>query len=403
MMFDHHGPRLKLSGRPWFPKRTVRLRLTLLYGGVFAASGGGLVAIAYLLVDNRLHSQRFVTGRRFPSNGALPGLGVVNAPRSTKAGLGVQQSADLHQFLVQSLIALGVMAVVSVLLGWLLAGRALSPLRTMTATTRRISERNLHERLGATGPSDELKDLGDTIDGLLGRLESAFGSQRQFVANASHELRTPLALQQMMLQVALADPELTLGSLRSTCQEVLEAGKQQERLIEALLILARGQRGIDEPVPVDIAETIKQALRTAQHAINGKGVDLRQTIEPATIQGDCQLVQIMIANLVENAVRYNSDDGFVQVSLAHKHGRPVLTISNSGPLIAAEQITRLLQPFQRLQGDRSGVHDGLGLGLSIVGAIASAHHAELVARPRSGGGLEVQVRFRNPSELADRS
>jgi signal transduction histidine kinase len=220
------------------PRRTVRLRLTLLYGLMLLASGAALLAITYGLVDSRLSGNLVSHG---PGLGRTTGSGQVTAPPSFADSRRAQQAADLHLLLIQSGIALAIMAAAALVLGWLTAGRALRPLRVITATTRRISDRNLHERLALTGPRDEVTDLADTIDGLLARLDAAFDSQRRFVANASHELRTPLMLTQTLLQVALADPALTLVTLRAACQEVLAGCKEQDRLIGALLTLARSQ------------------------------------------------------------------------------------------------------------------------------------------------------------------
>jgi signal transduction histidine kinase len=376
--------------RDFATKRTVRLRLTCLYGAVFVLSGAALVAISYLLIKHRFQNFRATTGGPIgPSRLGAPTL----APsHSVSDGLRAQQNSDLHQFLLQSLIALAVMAVVSVLLGWLVAGRVLHPIRTMTARARRISERNLHERLDLAGPDDELKHLGDTIDGLLARLEAAFDSQRNFVANASHELRTPLMLEQTMLQVALADPHLTLDSLRATCQDVLAAGKDQERLIQALLTLARSQRGIDEHQAVDLAKITEQELDLRRPAISASNLDTNVFLNPAPVAGDEQLIRVLVSNVVENAIHHNQPGGAIDVEVGNHQGGSRLTISNTGRPVAAEETDRLLQPFQRLDGDRS-CHDGLGLGLSIVAAVATAHDATLALAARPGGGLSITLAF----------
>jgi signal transduction histidine kinase len=370
------------------PQRTVRLRLTAIYGTGFVVSGLVLVAIIYALLEYRLSHLRV-------SQGAVRGIGVVTAAGTGRGGAAAQQGAYLHQFLVQAGIALAVTAVFSVAIGWLGAGRALRPLRTMIRATRRISERNLHERLALAGPGDELKDLGDTIDGLLGRLDEAFGSQRRFVANASHELRTPLMLSQTLLQVALADPDLTLGSLRGTCQEVLLACKEQERLIQALLTLARSQRGLDHSEPVDLAEVTANVLGAREAEAAAAGLHIDADLHRAVIDGDPRLTEILIGNLLENAIRHNVSGGTlcVTVSASGGDGHVTLAVSNTGPDIPPGQIGRLLQPFQRLDGDRGQAHEGLGLGLSIIAAIAAAHNASLSVRPRPAGGLSAEVRF----------
>jgi len=388
----------QLVFRPHLPRRTVRLRLTLLYGCLFLLSGAGLLAVTYLLVHNALAGPIHAPGGSLPRNA---GGGIVHAPADSS--LLAQQAADLHQFLVQSAIALAIMAVVSIGLGWLVAGRVLKPLRVMTATTRRISERSLHERLAVGGPDDELKDLSDTIDELLARLEAAFDSQRRFVANASHELRTPLMLTQTMLQVALAGPDLTLDSLRSTCQDVIAVGKDQAQLIDALLILARSQRGLDHRDPVDLAAVVVGALDSAEATAASAGLTVSTTIQPALVAGDERLVRTLVTNLVSNAILYNRPRGNIQILAATQAGRPLLRVTNTGPPVPGDQIDRLLQPFQRLNDQRGTDRDSLGLGLSIVAAIAAAHGATLSLHPQPAGGLTVDVAFPHPLAPASRT
>jgi signal transduction histidine kinase len=267
-----------------------------------------------------------------------------------------------------------------------MAGRILRPLRVMTATTRQISEDNLHHRLAIQGPDDELKDLGDTIDGLLARLEAAFEAQKRFVANASHELRTPLTLERAMLEVALADPGATAESLRATCEDVLEAGQHQERLIEALLTLARSQQGINQRAPVDLASIAAAALHRPAAELS-----ISTSLSPAPTAGDAKLIERLITNLLDNALHHNVPGGHVTVTTATTPGHAVFSISNTGPDIPQTEIHRLLQPFQRMTVDRTGERSGLGL--SIVAAIAKAHNAILDARPGTDGGLTVNVIF----------
>jgi signal transduction histidine kinase len=251
------------------------------------------------------------------------------------------------------------------------------------------------------GPDDELKGLSDTIDELLARLEAAFDSQRRFVANASHELRTPLMLTQTMLQVALADPDLTLDSLRSTCQDVIAAGKDQAQLIDALLILARSQRGLDHRDPVDLAAVVADALDSAEATATSAGLTVDTTIQPALVAGDERLVRTLVTNLVNNAIRYNRPRGNIQILTTTQAGRPLLRVTNTGPPVPGDQIDRLLQPFQRLNDQRSTDRDSLGLGLSIVAAIAAAHGATLSLHPQPTGGMTVDVAF--PHSLAPTS
>jgi signal transduction histidine kinase len=379
-----------------FPRRTVRLRLTLLYVGLFLASAACLLMITYVLVARQLPRSTLHTFTLPDSPATAPGSGCMGpGPGAACMNYLVQQNislraSTLNALLVWSGIALGVMAVASVGLGWLMAGRVLSPLRVITAAARRVSARNLHERIAMTGPDDELKELGDTFDELLGRLEASFRAQRQFVANASHELRTPLARQRTLLEVALRDEQATVASLRSACERALAAGEQHERLIAAMLTLARGERGLDRFDPFDLAEITEDAL-LAQGA---DGVTVSTELVPAPAAGDPDLAERLVANLLDNAVRYNEPGGQLRISTGIRDGRPFLAVSNTGQPVPADQLGRLFQPFQRVGSVRGATaKDGLGLGLAIVSAIAAAHGADLRARPREPGGLDVEIQF----------
>jgi signal transduction histidine kinase len=378
----------RLAGGPRLPRHTIRLRLTALYGGLFLLCGAGLLAITYLLVRNSIISYSF--SFRAPQGGAMAsGLSVAQA----QALVADQRTSELHQLLVYSGLALAIMAVVSAALGWVVTSRALRPLRTITAAARDISVTSLDRRLSLGGPRDELKELADTFDDLLGRLEASFAAQRQFAANASHELRTPLAWQRALVQVALADPDADAESLRAAHHKVLASGAQQERIIEALLALTRGQAGLNKREPVDLAALAGHVLHARRSEIQDRQLDLRTVLAPALASGDPQLAERMIANLADNALRHNAPGGHVEVVTGIRNSRATLSVTNTGPAVPAAAIGRLLQPFQRLGADRTGHGDGLGLGLSIVQAIAQAHDAALVLRPRPGGGLHVEVSF----------
>jgi signal transduction histidine kinase len=362
-------------------RRSARFRLTALYSCVFFPSGVALVFITYVAIVVA-QSPNFGTTR-------------VNIDH---------RSLDADEFLIASCILLVALVGASVLIGWLVAGRVLRPLRVMTAATQQISERNLHERLALAGPDDELKNLGDTIDSLLARLESAFDSQRRFIASASHELRTPLMLSQTLLQVALADPGITLDSLRAACQEAIDADKYQARLIDALLTLARSQRGLDRREPVDLTAVVNDALDAYQPSAAARGLQVDASLDKATVPGDARLVSRLVANLVDNAIRYNITGGRVAVKLAASTTRTTLTVTNTGAVVPPLQASRLLEPFQRAAPDRTGSPDGLGLGLSIVADIAKAHGADLELRPQPEGGLAVAVSFpawEGPVDRAD--
>ena len=386
---------------PHLRRRSARFRLTALYCCLFLPSGVALCVITYVLIivvqrpadTAHLVLTTSTHGGSITGGLAPHGASTSHTPGDTTVTLPGHIMLDPREFLVGSCIVLVAMIGASVLLGWLVAGRVLRPLRAMTATTRQISERNLHERLALPGPDDELKDLGDTIDGLLARLEAAFDSQRRFVANASHELRTPLMLSQTLLQVALADPGITLDSLRAACQEAVDAGKDQAQLIDALLTLARSQRGLDHQEPVDLAAVVNDALNAHEPSAAARGLQVDAALDDAKVPGDARLIYRLVFNLVDNAIRYNITGGRVEVKLAASTTEATLTVTNPGPLVPPDQVSRLLEPFQRAVPDRAASPSGFGLGLSIVAGIAEAHGASLEVRPRPEGGLTIAVSF----------
>jgi signal transduction histidine kinase len=404
-------PIAKAAARLWLPLRTLRFRLTALYSVLFLVTGAGLLAITYGLVDGSTAISLFAEGKdgteiavKAPSaqppsaHGARLSDGVSSArlsqlARQLDAQAAAQHARDLHQLLIQSGIALAVMAAVALGLGWLIAGRVLRPLRAMQSATRQITERNLHERLALPGRGDEVKDLADTIDGLLGRLETAFEAQRRFVASASHELRTPLTLNRALLEVALADPDADADDLRAACEELLAAGEQQERLIDALLTLASSERGLDRRDLFDLAAVTRRALALHCVAAEHCGLQLAVTFGHAAVRGDPDLTERMAANLIDNAIRYNLPGGRVEVRTETRYDHAVLIVANTGPPVPADQVERLFQPFQRLTVDRAGHPDGHGLGLSIVHAIAAAHDAKLETQLRPDGGLIIEAHF----------
>jgi signal transduction histidine kinase len=291
-----------------------------------------------------------------------------------------------------------VASIIAVVGGWVTAGRVLRPLRAIIATAQEISATSLHRRLGKAGADDEFTDLAETLDSVFERLEAAFASQRRFVANASHELRTPLAAERALLQVALADPDATADTLREACREVLALGVAQERLVDALLTLASSEQGVEQDEPVDLAAIAAAALRRRSAEAKVRGVQVGSALGPAVGAGDPRLAESLVANLVDNAVRYNIDGGWIEVSTATVRGAARLTVRNTGPVVPAAEVARLLQPFQRLEGQRIGRSEayghGHGLGLAIVQAIATAHGADLRVLSRPDGGLDVTVDFR---------
>ncbi len=304
-----------------------------------------------------------------------------------------QRTADSHQLLINSGIALAIVAVLALLTGWLVSGRMLRPIRTITRTARRISSTNLHERLALVGPEDELKELGDTLDELFTRLDAAFVAQRQFVANASHELRTPMTVERTLLQVALQNPKMTIAEWRSTASEVLASCEEQARLIEGLLTLASSESGLADSEPVDLAATVFATLAELQPEIEQRRIHMDVGTASAPLDGDPLLVERLVVNLLDNAIRHNSNDGQVKVVTGVEDGSAVLSVTNTGPPINPVDVERLFQPFQRIDPRRANYENGHGLGLSIVRAIVVAHHASIVAHALPDGGLSVSVTF----------
>ena len=299
---------------------------------------------------------------------------------------------------------LALTALGSAVLGWYIAGRVLRPLRSITSTARTISAGSLHQRLALTGPDDEFKALGDTLDDLLARLEGSFESQRRFVANASHELKTPLTVERTLLQVALADPDASAEKLRATCEEVLATGIEHEQLLESLLTLASSERGLERREPLDLSLIAGEAIAAAQPALERRGLELEAGLHLAQTSGDAALVERLAVNLIDNAVEHNVTGGRVEVTTAlTAAGDATLTVTNTGPVVPPGEVARLLEPFQRLAGVRAAEPNGHhGLGLSIVRAIAAAHDATLDVQPLPGGGLTVTVRFRASGDRRSR-
>jgi signal transduction histidine kinase len=471
-MMDAAHPRLAPPSWLRLPRRTARLRLTALYGGLFLLSGVALVATTYVLFERATEyraphlptvphtpaiqhlqlplppaklptplGQSVVIQRPHQLGQAYQELGQAQQELAhTPVGLtlavpselarirhqiakaqhqlaqgqhqlaeavhqlgqvgpvqAAQRAADSHQLLVNSGIALAIVAVLALLAGWLIAGRMLRPIRTITRKARRISSTSLHERLALDGPQDELKELGDTLDDLFGRLDAAFDAQRQFVANASHELRAPLTRQRALIQVALADPDANFSSLRAAHERVLASELQLEQMIDALLNLTRGQAGLERREHLDLAALASKALLARESEAQGRDLDVRATLTPAPTAGDPRLLERLIANLLDNAIRHNIPQGHVEITTGTRDQHAFLTVTNSGPTIPPEEVPRLLQPFQRLHGTRTNHAGGNGLGLAIVNAIAAAHRATLTTQPRPDGGLTVEVTFPSTS------
>jgi signal transduction histidine kinase len=384
------------SGQPWLPRRTIRLRLTVLYGVVSVLSAAALLAITITLAGGWPQATVHAPGQPGTGN-SQQALAQAQAQITHLLSMLRQANAlntlHTHKLLIAACAALAIMAGASVALGWVVAGRALRPLRAITSSTRQISEDDLHRRLAMPGPRDELTDVADTIDGLLARLEAAFQAQRNFVANAGHELRTPLTASRTMLEVALADPAASATALRSACQDVLAEQRHQERLIDALLTLARSQRGLDRPKPLDLGEITTDILRTREPDAASAEVTVTASIATAPVLGDDSLLRQLAGNLIDNAVRHNLPHGTLSIHVTSNGDHSTIKIANTGPVIPPGEIERLLLPFQRLTSRRPADDDGLGLGLPIVAAVISAHHGKLIVSPGDCGGLDIEASF----------
>ena len=423
-------PRPGLPRRLRLPRRTARLRLTVLYGAAFlACSAAVLAVVAYLLyghtTTNLPPSGQLKSSAFAVLHGKVPIADVhqagsydifnVRVPVATHqqtqqppvftaaqrakllAEAQFHVSYDKRQILIISAAALAAIAVVAAAIGWIIAGRVLRPLSTITAAARRIAASSLHERLALHGPDDELKELADTLDNLFARLEASFDAQRRFAASASHELRTPLTRERALLQVTLADPASTTGTWQAVSRELLASNAEQERLIESLLTLASSEAGPGEREPLDLAAIASAALAVPRPGTSRLGLDVHADLQPAILEGDPLLVQQLVTNLIDNAVRHNIPGGDIQVTTGTTSGHVVLSVTNSGQVIPPAEVDRLFQPFERLS-PRPARRDGHGhgLGLSIVRAIAAAHGATIGARARPGGGLAVDVTFFPP-------
>jgi signal transduction histidine kinase len=378
-------PRFGLAG----PRPTIRLRLTVIYGLVFLVTGAVLLTMGYLLVRHNIsgiHWRERLRQLGFPTISFAPRPD----PRLLALGRDLHNqlvAGALHRLVVEYLFALGMMTLISVGVGWILAGRALRPLRDITATARRVSGQNLGERIALSGPEDELKELADTFDGMLGRLDAAFASQRHFVANASHELRTPLAIMRTEVDVALADPRAGADELRQMGEAIRETVDSCERLIESLLMLARSEAAVGREEPVDLAALAGDCVTDMLARAEEVEVHLRLSLEPARVRGDERLLERLIANLIDNAIRHNERGGFLSVSTLTADGQVVLEVANGGPVIDPAAAATLTEPFRRL--DRS--YGGFGLGLSIVRSVAEAHGGRLELTAPPSGGLHVRV------------
>jgi signal transduction histidine kinase len=394
------------------PRLTLRVRLTLLYTGLFAVCGAVVVTVSYALVA-QLPVQGKGNARQPSFSGGVPASfaalcrseelsahpdGRILAKCAAyfqQQGAQVQRELTLSHLPQYSLITVAVVLALAAVLGWIFSGRALRPVHQVTAAARAASEHNLSARVAPTGPRDELRELAETFDEMLGRLQAAFEGQQRFIANASHELRTPLAVMRATVDVVLDNPDSTPGDLRGMAADIRAAVDHAEHLIGALLILARNERGLTVREKVDLATVAEDVL----DAVHPDGRRVHAALEPAVISGDPVLAERLIANLVNNALRYNLADGEVWVSTRAVAGSSEVTVANTGPVIDPADAVRIFHPFERL-GDRTS-HDGFGLGLAIVASIAAIHGGTATARPRDDGGLSVTVAIPTETGLQD--
>jgi signal transduction histidine kinase len=432
------------------PRPTVRLRLAITYTALFVITGAALLGVIYVLIQHRergpstaaqIICRRSVTGQLNAkasgvitgppagavtlspavcaqavgtfyynsSSGSASGGGVVPAPtggaspvtgptaaavRQLTATVVASQAHILESFKIGSAIALGLITIVSFGLSWWIAGRVLRPVHRITDAARRLSEQTLHRRINLQGPDDELKELADTFDAMLARLEGAFNSQRRFVANASHELRTPLATERILIDEALANRSAQPKDFRSILEQLRVNSEETERLVDALLVLARSERGIERWSDVDLAGTAESALAAAGPQAALKGVEIRSNLVPVVVKGDRGLLDRLIGNVVENGLRHNWPGGWVEVTTRRAGSRAFLDASNTGPVLDEATVATLIEPFRRAGPDRSTDDGGFGLGLSIVDAVVHAHRGSMTLRPRPGGGLVVRVELR---------
>ncbi|MFJ6570640.1 sensor histidine kinase [Streptomyces sp. NPDC091292] len=386
---------------PWL-RPTIRIRLTLLYGGMFLIAGILLLSIIYLLaaqavhVGNELPFQIVAGSKVQVSSAACPDLAgpfvsQTEFNNALNACVNHQRQQALDDLLSRSLLALLGLSVIAFAFGYAMAGRVLSPLGRITRTARQVAGSDLTRRIELDGPDDELKELADTFDDMLDRLERAFSAQQRFVGNASHELRTPLAINRTLLEVHLSDPGAP-PELHQLGKTLLATNERSEQLVEGLLLLARSDNQIVERKAVDLAEVATRAVDQVHAEAEQRGVEIRSECSPVVVQGNGVLLERIALNLVQNAVRYNvAEDGWVEVATAAQHGQAVLTVSNTGPVVPAYEVDNIFEPFRRLRTERTGSDKGVGLGLSIARSVARAHGGRIIAEPREGGGLTMRV------------
>ncbi|WP_051969923.1 sensor histidine kinase [Kitasatospora azatica] len=386
------------DGLGWLPFRpTIRIRLTLLYGGMFLMAGVLLLLIMYVVV------------RQAFQDTTLPTINIDRGVTGTINGVPVTgdefnsylrnaQTANAHSeldtLLRKSLTILVALAVIAFAAGYAMAGRVLRPLGRITRAAREVASSDLHRRIELDGPDDELKELADTFDDMLDRLDRSFDSQRKFVANASHELRTPLAINRTLLEVQLSDPAAS-PDLQQLGKTLLATNERSEQLVEGLLLLARSDNELLDRRPVELSEVASRAVEQTRAEAGNREVEIRTMLNPVAVSGNGVLLERIALNLLQNAVRYNLPDGWVEISTATgPGGLGELVVSNTGPVVPGYELEHIFEPFRRVKGaDRTRSDKGVGLGLSIVRSVVRAHGGAIEAVPRPGGGLTMRVRI----------
>lgn len=390
-------------------RHSVRARIALACAGLFLVTGAAFIAVTYALVDHNLGSSATNMEKNLIKHScpptALNGNPATRAACKLAIGEGVrlgavdQRANALHELLLWSLTGLGVATVVAGILGWALGGRILLPLHKVTAAARRASQERLDERIGFEGPADELKELADTFDDMLNRLDLAFNSQRRFVANASHELRTPLTSMRTLIDVAMAKPSRSTEQLEVLVARIRVALDHSEALIDGLLTLARSDRGLTISEPADLEAAAQDAIDQLGAAAFGSQIVIEANLSPGPVLGDRVLLERLAANLVDNAVRYNIAGGSVSVATGTDGNVSYITVTNTGPPVPESAVSSIFEPFTRLDG-RVANRQGAGLGLSIVASVVSAHHGVFEARALPEGGLRISARLPKSSDVA---
>ncbi|MFE7592510.1 sensor histidine kinase [Kitasatospora sp. NPDC057512] len=387
----------------WFPFRpTIRMRLTLLYGGMFLMAGVVLLLLMYVFFQDAVSN---LVPRKLVFDGSIRVTGSDGVSSTmTSTDYNQWQAADflarsnsaLNTLLRKSLTMLVCLAVIAFAAGYAMAGRVLRPLGRITRTARDVASSDLHRRIELDGPDDELKELADTFDGMLDRLDRSFDSQRRFVANASHELRTPLAINRTLLEVQLSDPASS-ADLQQLGRTLLATNERSEQLVEGLLLLARSENELTDRRPVELSEVATRALEQTRGEADKREVELRSKLDPAMAAGNGVLLERLALNLLQNAVRYNTPGGWVELATTAVPGGGELVVSNTGPVVPGYELEHIFEPFRRIKGaDRTRSDKGVGLGLSIVRSVVRAHGGTIEATPRAGGGLTMRVRIPSP-------